>query len=285
MPPQVAKKTRPPNSAEDPRLYAALSLCCFLVGVTILILMVWKAETLAAFGLTGRLFYVMLIPMGLAAAGFLFGVLQSVAIYRRQAFGGTLVMGGPILAAALVVWGGFTLPPPEPGAFATVVYVHGPGGPQDMILRGRGKVVMDLRGNRRLEAIDEKGAAHFPGIPAEFRGQEIPISLEAEGFERADRGSRKLAGDSLYLAVRRSAGRLVGVVKDEQGEPVVGAAVEVEKFAGKTDAAGWFNVTIPGDRMRPEMTLDVRAPGFQPQTHSVRPGANEIRIRLVRRSK
>jgi hypothetical protein len=103
-----------PEPPDQLLLYATLSLVCFLLGAGLLFLMISKVETLAAFGLTGRLFYLVLIPMGLAAAGFLFGVLRSTAIFRGQRFGGTLELGGPIIAAALVVWGGLTLPPPEP---------------------------------------------------------------------------------------------------------------------------------------------------------------------------
>jgi hypothetical protein len=50
----------------------------------------------------------------------------------------------------------------------------------------------------------------------------------------------------------------------------------------RTDTVGRFELTIPGDKVRGEMTLDVRASGFQPQTLAVTPGANEIRIFLRR---
>ena len=284
-PPRASATRFPGSEPADLRLYAILSLGCFLLGVALLFLMLWKAEILTQLGLTGKLFYVVLLPMGLAAAGFLFGVLRSVAIYRGEQFGGTLVMGGPIVAMALVVWGGFALPPPESGDFAMTVFVHGPGGPQDMVLRGQGKIVMDLRGNRRPETIDEKGAAHFPAIPADFHARAVPISLEANGFELADPGPRKLIGETLYLPVRKSAGRLNGVVVDQQGEPVAGAAIDVEGMVAETDSKGRFQITVPGDRVRSDMTLDVRARGFQGQTHGVTPGANEIRLRLVARSR
>jgi hypothetical protein len=162
------------------------------------------------------------------------------------------------------------------------VFVHGPGGGLDVVLRGHGRVVMDLNGNRRFESIDKKGAAHFPGIPIEFRAQPVSVSLEAEGFESADRGPKKLVGESLYLPVRKSVGRLYGKVSDERQEPVPDALLDVGGFTTKTDMAGRFEVSIPGDKMRPEMTLDIRASGFQPQTVAATPGANEIRISLRR---
>ena len=280
--PLAVAQARRRNSSDQLSFYAALSTGSFLLGVGLLFLMVWKVETLAAFGLTGKLFYLVLIPMGMAAAGFLFGVLRSVSVYRGRAFGGTVEMGGPILAAALVVWGGFALPPPERASFSMTIFIHGPGGPQDSILRSQGKLVMDLKGNRRFESIDEKGAAHFLGIPAEFRAQPVPISLDAEGFELADPGLRKLVGESLYLPARKRVGRLYGMVAGEHGEPLAGAFLGTGEFMTRTDTVGRFELTIPGDKVRGEMTLDVRASGFQPQTLAVTPGANEIRIFLRR---
>ena len=280
--PHAVPEARRRDSSGQLWSYAALSTGSFLLGVGLLFLMMWKVETLAAFGLTGKLFYLVLIPMGIAAAGFLFGVLRSVSVYRGRSFGGTVEMGGPILAAALVVWGGFALPPPERASFAMTIFVHGPGGPQDSVLRSQGKVVMDLKGNRRFESIDEKGAAHFPGIPAEFLAQPVPISLDAEGFELADPGLRKLVGESLYLTARKRVGRLYGMVTGERGAPLAGAFVGTGEFMTQTDTMGRFEVTIPGDKVRGEMTLDVRASGFQPQTLAVTPGANEIRISLRR---
>jgi hypothetical protein len=35
--------------------------------------MLWNVQTLVAFGLTGDLYYIVLLPLGLAAAAFLFG--------------------------------------------------------------------------------------------------------------------------------------------------------------------------------------------------------------------
>jgi hypothetical protein len=281
----------PRNSQEAPArtghllFYAALSVLCLLMGFGLLFLMVWKAQMLASLGLTGKLFYVALVPVGLSAAGFLFGVLQSVATYRGEKFGGTLVLGGPIIAAALTVWGGFALPPPDASTFSTTVFVHGPGGPQDMLLQGQGQVVMDLHGNRRSEGINDKGAAYFPGIPGDLRGQEVPVSVVAPGFERADREPRKLAGESIYLPVRRRASRLFGIVQAPDGAPVEDAAIDVEGLSTKTDAAGRFDLLIAGDGMKPEMDLKIDATGFVPESHTVVPGGSEIRIRLGRRKK
>src|ERR1039458_5754822 len=107
--------------------FAFISLAGFLVAAALVFLMVWKAETLVALGLTGRLYYVVLLPLGLAVAVCLFGVLQSHATYHGRQLGGKLVLGGPIVAFLLVVILGFVLVP-DLSTFPLTVYVHGPGG-------------------------------------------------------------------------------------------------------------------------------------------------------------
>jgi hypothetical protein len=142
---------------------------------------------------------------------------------------------------------------------------------------------MDLDGNRRPETIDDKGAAHFVGIPGALRGKEVPIALEAAGYERSDSAPRKLTGETLYLPIRKSAGRLYGKVVNERGEPVVGASIDVEGLAAQTDQAGRFGLVVPGDRVHANMTLDIHAAGFEPQTLGVEPGPSEVGIALRRR--
>ena len=50
---------------------------------------------------------------------------------------------------------------------------------------------MDLHGNRRSEPIDQKGAAWFPGIPAEFRGQAVPPVLVSGNHAQIKRWRRQ----------------------------------------------------------------------------------------------
>jgi hypothetical protein len=85
--------------------YAFISLAGFVVSVALLFFMVWRAEKLVALGLTGRVYYVVLVGLGLSVAAFLFRVLQSYATYRGRQMGGVLVLGGPIVAVVLVVSG------------------------------------------------------------------------------------------------------------------------------------------------------------------------------------
>jgi len=265
------------------RLYAVISLVAFLLGTLLLFFMVWKAEKLVALGLTGRLYYVVLLPLGLSVAAFLFGVLQSYATFTGKQLGGNLVLGGPIVGFVLVVILGLVLVP-DPSTFPVTVFVHGPGGPHDTVLQNAGEVLMDLGGDRQRTTIGERGVAYFRAIPASFRGQEVLAWVNSEKFESADASKQyKLDRQAIYIAVRKKAGRLSGIVESEDLKCLAGAQLRVAGLVVPLDPdSGRFELSIPGDLLRDELVLDVTGPGCTPQHINVVPDSNEIRITLHR---
>lgn len=282
MPNKLAPPSETPKPAAQRRVqnFALLSLCCFLAGVLLLWVLVAKAELLVRLGLEGKLYYLVLLLLGLAVAGFLFGVLQSFALYRGKALGGVLELGGPVVVFCLVVLGGFLLVPP-PESFSVTVFVHGEDGVQDVPLRGEGSVVLDLGPDRRREAIGGKGEAHFSGIPASFRGQEVPVWLEAEGFVPIDSNAmHRLDGASLYLAVRRQAVVLRGRVQDPEGRPVSGASLHLRELSTTSATSGSFSFEIPGNLVQEDLSLAVSAPGYEFWRESVVPGSNDVVVTL-----
>jgi hypothetical protein len=243
--------------------------------------MVWKADKLVALGLTGRFYYIVLVPFGLCVAVCLFGVVKSYATYQGRQWGGKLVLSGPIVAFFLVVILGFRLVP-DPSTFPLTVYLHGRGGPHDIVLRNSGEAFMDLAGDRQHKQIGDQGQAYFPAIPASFRGQDVRIWVDSEKFESTDPGKKlKLDGPNLYIPVRRKAGRISGRVRDENGNGIPGAQVHVAGLSAGVDAAsGHFEFTIPGDRLQDGLELVVEAPGYASRSYQIVPNSNEISITL-----
>jgi hypothetical protein len=263
-------------------LYALISLISFLCGVGVLGLMIWKADLLARLGLTGNLFYIVLLPMGLAAAGFLFGVVRSYAEYSGKQLGGMLELGGPIVAFLLVVILGFVLVKPIT-TFPMTVYVHGEAGRQDIVLRNSGYVLLDLGGDRRRQPIGADGQAYFHEIPANFRGQEVPISVESDAYEPTKPDEKyRLSGSSLYVSVRKRAGRISGRIQDENGNPLSGVGIQVAGLSTTTDSAGHFEVVLNGEQLKPELELDVVKTGYLAKHFKVVPNANEVAVQLTR---
>ena len=261
--------------------YALIALASFLCGIGVLGLMLWKAEALKKLGLIGNLYYIVLFPLGLCAAVFLFGVVRSFARYKGEQYGGTLELGGPIVAFVLVVGGGFLLPKPPPSTFPLTVYVHGEADRNDLVLRNSGRVFVDLDGDRQSRSIGENGEAYFPGIPDRFRGQEVPIWVDAKGFESTVANQKaRIDGSSLYLPVRRKSGHIFGRVQDQNGNPIANADLAVAGLSQHSDASGHFEFVIPGEKLQQEMDLQAVASGHKAQKYKVVPDGNELTITL-----
>jgi hypothetical protein len=287
--PQMRKKKTPPSdgavvgptSTRDAILYALISLVSFVCGAAILALLVWKADVLAKFGLLGNVYYVLLLVMGLCAAAFLFGVMRSFATYTGTHLGGKLELSGSIVAAALVVVGGYFFSKPPP-TFPLTVYVHGGADHTNTVLRNSGRVFVDLDGDRQGRPIGENGEAYFPAIPDHFRGQKVPIWVEAKGFESTNTNQeQKVDGGSLYLSVRRKSEWIVGHVQDQDGNPISGAELFAAGLSARSDPSGYFELSIPGDKLKPEMDVQATASGYGTKTYKVEPGANELAVSLT----
>jgi len=261
--------------------YALIALASFLCGIGVLGLMLWKAEALTRLGLIGKLYYIVLFPLGLCAAVFLFGVVRSFARYKGAQYGGTLELGGPIVAFVLVIGGGFVLVPKPPSTFPLTVYVHGDAGQHDLVLRNSGRVFVDLDGDRRSESIGENGQAYFPAIPDRFRGQDVPIWVDAKGFEPTIANQKaRVDGASLYLPVRRKSGHVSGRVQDQDGNPIANADLTMAGLSGHSDVSGHFEFIIPGEKLEQEMDLQAVAPGHRTQKYKVVPDGNELTVTL-----
>jgi hypothetical protein len=239
--------------------YAIISLCAFLCCFAVLLLLIFNADKLAGLGLIEHLYYLVLVLMGLAAAVFLFGVLPSSATYEGTLLGGTLKLGGPIVGAALVVVGGYFFLP-KPSTFPLTVYVHGEGGPQDIVLRNSGRVVIELGPEPQVKPIEQNGQAYFPAVPVNFRGQEVPAWVESDTYESADpKAKRRLEGSTLSLVVQRKIlhYQLGGTVSDADGNPLADVRIVLPEFKvegktveGKTDDVGRFDLQVVAEGQR-----------------------------------
>jgi hypothetical protein len=197
---------------------------------------------------------------------------------------------GPIVVLFLLLVAGLTLfalqkfaPGPSEPTFPFTVFIHGKGGSSDIVLKNSGYVALDLGGDRRTEAIGEKGQAYFPAIPATFRGQEVPIGVESNSFVLSDPKQKcRLDGSSIYLSVQRKAGHLSGWVRDEKANAIPGATIHVVGLSATTDSEGHFNVEIPGDQMQPELDLGAVASGYSSSHLKVVPNGNDVVIPLTR---
>ena len=275
-----------PPPTQPPVTYPTSSWLPFVWFVLALlgaVMMIALGEKLVGFGLVNQIYYVVLVGLGLGAAGTLFAGIRSVTRYQGRNSWGNLELSGPPVIFLLVVGAGIYFSPSQ-RPFGLTVFVHGPGGPQDLILRNQGRVAIDLGADRRLEQIGEKGSAFFPAIPPDYRGKDLPVSVIADGFARINGSPLHLTSESVYVPVSKKGVLLSGLIVNEARDPVSNAVVQVAGQTAKTHDDGRFELSIPGELVREEMTLDVRATGFVSETHPVVPNSNEIRL-ILKRSK
>jgi hypothetical protein len=89
-----------------------------------------------------------------------------------------------------------------------------------------------------------------------------------------------LKGDDIQMEVRRKAGKLSGRVQDENGNPLAGAKIEVAGLSTTTDPMGHFEFTIPGDRLRPQMDIEIATSGYEPAHYTVVPNSEHVVLAL-----
>jgi hypothetical protein len=192
----------PPSHGPGPLFYAIVSLVAFFLGFVILSVMLWNAQLLVTLGLTGNFYYVVLLALGLAAAAFLFGVLQSYARFNGRNGWGALELGGPIVGCALVVLGGFYLVP-NPLPFTVTVFVHGEGGIHDLVPKDSGEVVMELGGKVQRQQIGPDGTVDFKDIAPSHRGEAAQLWFESKQFESVHPEQKYALKDDIQLEVKK----------------------------------------------------------------------------------
>lgn len=255
-----------------------------IVGLSLLGLMLFQAETLVRLGLIGHLWFILLLAMGLAVATFVFLGFKSYASYTGTVLNGTLKLGGPAVVMLGVVGLGFMWVPSPLARFDLTVFVHGEAGNQAMVLRNRGALLLDFGADRRRETIGDKGEVRFVGIPKDQRGKTVSVSLDADGYELVEPSAQvKLSSESVYLAVRPAFLALHGWVLDQDNTPVADAHLRLSSYTAQTTKDGWFSFKVPSNLPVTERTLSVTAPGFEPGRVQATPGSNELTVKLSKK--
>ncbi len=165
------------------------------------------------------------------------------------------------------------------------VYVQDASGKPIAELQNKGKVIVDFGNDRRPPLIGETGRTNLGEIPEKFRGETIPIVLEAEGYEPVEPDKKYvLDGKPVYFLVRRdnSLGTIQGIVQTRDGsEFIAGALVMVDHDTTTlTDGLGRFKLVLPEKMHKAEYLLTVKKAGFRESNEMYRPKTTSADIRL-----
>ena len=219
--------------------YALAALIGLLVAVGLLLFYVYQVPKMVQSGVQNQVFYILLLPWGLACAAFLFGTMRSIAKFTHKRLGGALELGGPVVLFCLVVAGGFKLVPSAPEAFDLTVRAHSTSQP---IIK-QGKITIDLDNTRRTEEIASNGEANFKGIPAKLKGTSVKVLAQVTGYKE-DWQSEKLSGNTLDMNLK-PLDHLNGIITnppkdwDKLRVQIVGQSNEA-----KVDKSGQFELPV-----------------------------------------
>lgn len=105
----------------------------------------------------------------------------------------------------------------------------------------------------------------FTGIPANFRDKKVSLQFESPGFFKIDTVF-VLSSEYLVLPIRRdnSLALIFGTVKDESGNPLVGAQITVQDLATISQTDGTFYISIPFEKQRKSQRIAVFLKGYKP---------------------
>ena len=277
---------KPPSVPRSPRVairpHLIVAGACAAISLALLLLMLYAAPTLAAFGLTGNLWYVLLLALGLCVAVLVFSLFRSWASYSGNVLSGKVEIGGPAVVMLLVVILGFWLPPPT-AALDLTVFLQTEGAPTNAFASS-GRVTLDLGADRRTESVGDKGEVRFMGVPPNLRGSTVPVALESDKLELTHPKARiALNGQPQYLQVRAKKLRFEGNLFDERNQPVPNARVVLAGQTATTDADGRFEMPVPADLPEADKVAAISAEGFEPQRVTVEPGGNRMQLKLARK--
>ncbi len=234
-----------PSSKIHPLKWVYISGAAFVVALACAVALIAFAGRLSF--IPNSLYFVILIPLGLAAAGFLFGAMRSHAKFSGQMSYGTLELAGPVVVFGLVVLGGLFLANPTT-TFALTVRVFGPGGQADIIRQGQ--VTADLGPRRDTRPINAEGEVVFADIPTALAGQPIRLLPDVPGYRLRNSEPVVIPDDHIVeLELERPdvSTTVRGVVFDARDRTVSNATISFNggSVTSVTDTLGSFSAELP----------------------------------------
>lgn len=221
-----------------------------LFFLVLAILMIAFAPNMTGLGITKSLYYIVLIPVGLTSAAFLFGALRSSAKYSGKTSYGSIELTGPVVIFCLVVIGGFYFAAPD-SEFLLTIRTKVVDEPEKIL--NHGTLILDIGDQRIEKQLSENGEVSFAGIASRFIGKSVNIIPQIKGY--------KIKGSSLisipdnhiiYLELeeRRDSTLLRGRVINEIGNPVDSVIIDVESglASAVTDENGLFKIIVPASK-------------------------------------
>ena len=221
-----------------------------LFFLVLAVLMILFAPNITGAGITKSIYYIVLIPVGLASAAFLFGALRSSAKYSGKTSYGSIELTGPVVIFCLVVIGGYYFATPDSEFMITIRtnLVNEP----DKILN-HGSLILDIGEQRLDKQLNENGEVTFAGVPSRYLGKSVNIIPQIKGYKIKGSNLISIPDDRiiyLELEERKDSTVLRGRVINETGNPVDSVIIDIESglASSVTDEKGLFTVIVPASK-------------------------------------
>lgn len=148
-------------------------------------------------------------------------------------------------------------------------------GKQCPILQAKGHIWLDLNGERKQEAIDDKGKAVFQNLQV---GDPVLLDVAfSEPYRAVQSDSIHVvpADGQIYLAVElKNLERIRGHIFYQE-KPMPGVVVSVENLRDTSDELGFYELRIPPDLQKREQKLLLHHPKVGTQTETVYPQTDQ----------
>ena|GEM_PF-4388317 len=172
----------------------------------------------------------------------------------------------------IVAIGGYTLKdflsPDKIESFPLTVLVHGKEGRDDRILKGQGKVVLDIGTARKEADINGMGEATFKELPIGYDKEKAFLSIEhPQPYFPVNRDTKYTLnkGASVYLEIElKGIDKIEGRVLDfETEKPLDKVRVSIKNIETFTDTHGWYELQIPSDKQAKFVRANFYKEGYQ----------------------
>jgi hypothetical protein len=78
------------------------------------------------------------------------------------------------------------------------------------------------------------------------------------------------------MQYRRELRLLSVTVRKSCGSPIPNAKIDLAGPPGMIDSVGRFEFIVPGDRLRPQMEIEIAVSGYEPAHYKVVPNAEHV---------
>lgn len=230
-----------------------ISAVAFLLSLLASGTLILFGKQLEDLGITGNIYYIILIPLGFSSAAFLAGAMKSYASFTsdENITYGKLQLTGPIVIFALVVGGGFIMPNyNKKGQFDLKMRLVSNDQPLNTL--NEGSVTLYVGKEPKTVNIHE-GEVAFYNIPEKYHNRKVRISPSIKNYQLEDSNEVLISKNEDYVDIHvartaASTSTLVrGSVLDQRNMAVRHALLDFASGLATcyTDPNGNFSLTVP----------------------------------------